>query len=331
MAVALVGAARPVAAHATLLETTPANDAVIDAAPASVELRYSEPVAVAGEGIQVYGPDGARVDRGTADLLDGGELVSVPIDSGGKGTHTVAWRVTSEDGHTITGSFVFHVGAVTGGVDIDDSTSGVVTVAGFVGRWLAFAGSLALIGAVLVGLLPGTGPGAAARSRRLALVAAGGATLGALLALGASAAEATGRGLTDALGMIDDFVADQRTGRLAAIRAGVLAAGALALVLTRRRVALVLAGVATAAAIVATSMAGHAWTTSPEALMVVSDVVHQCAVGIWLGGVVAVLVVLAVVDDRRLAARAFSTVALGAVVVVAITGSISGWAQVRSI
>ena len=116
-----VATAAPASAHADLLETTPAPEELLDDGPDTVDLRYTEPVEASAGGVRVFGPDGERADRGSIDQREGGELLRVPIESGDEGTYTVSWRVTSEDGHTISGAFVFHVGRVTGAVDLDDS------------------------------------------------------------------------------------------------------------------------------------------------------------------------------------------------------------------
>jgi methionine-rich copper-binding protein CopC len=115
----LLADASPAGAHATLIGTVPAADAMLDAAPGAVELQFDEPVEVTDGAVQVFGPGGERVDRGTVDTDDGMTL-RAPLDAGDTGTYTVAWRVTSEDSHTITGSFVFHNGTQTGAVTLAD-------------------------------------------------------------------------------------------------------------------------------------------------------------------------------------------------------------------
>jgi copper transport protein len=150
----LVGAASPAGAHATLIGTAPAADGVVDAVPEVVELRFDEPVETVEGAVQVFGPDGERVDLGTVETDDGGATLRAPIDADAQGTFTVAWRVTSEDSHTLSGSFVFHNGTRTGAVAVADGGSDTTTsVAGGIGRWLGFAGSLAAVGAAALAML----------------------------------------------------------------------------------------------------------------------------------------------------------------------------------
>jgi copper transport protein len=162
----LVGDASPAGAHATLIGTSPTADAVIDAVPELVELRFDEPVETTDGAIEVFGPDGERVDLGTVDLADGGATVRAPIDAGeaSPGTYTVAWRVTSEDSHTLSGSFVFHDGTRTGAVDVDQQGGEtVVDLTGGIGRWLGLVGTLTAVGAAAVAMLGAPRPGTARR------------------------------------------------------------------------------------------------------------------------------------------------------------------------
>jgi copper transport protein len=168
---ALVGWAAPASAHATLIGTAPAADGVIDAPPEAVELRFDEPVEVVEDAVQVFGPDGGRVDRGQVEAVDGGATLRAPVDQGPQGTYTVAWRVTSEDSHTLSGSFVYHLGIETGAVTVDDGSDPTTAWVGGLGRWLGFAGTLAAVGAAVLTLAvrsPGAGgrPGARRPSPR---------------------------------------------------------------------------------------------------------------------------------------------------------------------
>ncbi|MGH9234863.1 MAG: copper resistance CopC family protein, partial [Acidimicrobiales bacterium] len=156
----LVGSAPSAGAHATLVGTVPAADGVVDAVPDVVELRFDEPVETTAGAVQVFGPGGDRVDLGSLEATDGGATLRAPVEGDEQGTYTVAWRVTSEDSHTLTGSFVFHNGTRTGAVDVGERGDDTATdVAGGIGRWLGYAGTLAAVGAaVLALLLPGRGP-----------------------------------------------------------------------------------------------------------------------------------------------------------------------------
>lgn len=376
--------AEPAGAHATLVGTDPPADAVVDAPPSVVELRFDEGVETLEDSVRIFGPDGQRVDGGAVETAGGGTILRSPIDGAARGTYTVAWRVTSTDSHTISGSFVFHVGQRTGAVEVSEGDDPVTDVGGFVGRWFGYAGSLVALGAAALALLgPGRGTQAgdwAARERLRRLAGAGALIgfLGVVAALVAGVAESTGRSLLDALGRVPEVAPDTRTGRLALARAALLALGALVALVpgwwrTPRpaRTTPVAAGAAVsrsleargdeavggedepavgdgtggalpsigpvlvvlagAASLITASLSGHAWTASNRWLAVTSDAVHMGAVGVWIGGIVGLLVALSVTTDgRRLAVR-FSALALGAAVVVVVSGTVSGWQQIRTL
>ena len=118
----LLGVASPASAHASLVSTDPSADQVVDAVPDQVTMTFTEAVTALPGSVEVYGPDGERVDSGTPSTSADSTTVGVALDPGGEGTYTVSWRVTSDDGHTISGSWVFHVGERTGAVALDDDS-----------------------------------------------------------------------------------------------------------------------------------------------------------------------------------------------------------------
>lgn len=162
----LLGSAPPASAHATLIGTVPAADGMIDAVPEIVELRFDEPVETVEGAVQVFGPEGGRVDTGTVESTDGGATLRTPVEAGtdAEGTYTVSWRVTSEDSHTLSGSFVFHNGTQTGAVALDAGADTATSIVGGIGRWLGLTGTLAAVGAVVVARLRPAPPSLASPS-----------------------------------------------------------------------------------------------------------------------------------------------------------------------
>ena len=97
-------------AHDQLLGSTPADGAVLAAPPASVDLQLSEPAQALGTQVSVTGPDGQEHAAGAPQLVDA--TVSQPLDTGlAGGDYRVVWRVTSSDGHPISGELAFTVTA----------------------------------------------------------------------------------------------------------------------------------------------------------------------------------------------------------------------------
>jgi methionine-rich copper-binding protein CopC len=104
----------PASAHAELVEASPAADSLIGALPEYVDLTFGENIMTieGSEGsniITVVDANGAKVDDET--IVVDAAVVSVGIKAGfGNGTYTVTYRVVSEDGHPIEGSYKFEVG-----------------------------------------------------------------------------------------------------------------------------------------------------------------------------------------------------------------------------
>ncbi|MGD8199186.1 copper resistance protein CopC [Ornithinimicrobium sp. W1679] len=215
------------------------------------------------------------------------------------------------------------------------ATSTTVAAVRWVSRWVLLAGTTVLGGLVLFRSV--VAPTATLRSRRAAQVATGAAAailLGSVGRLLSHVAEASGSSLLEALPLLDDAVRGTEAGLHDALR---ILAGALALVaalLWRRAgpVVPLVAGGAVLLVMVSLALSGHPASAGAPALAVASDVVHHAAAATWIGGLAALGIVLAPAgtgaDDATAGAvRRFSTVALSAVVVVAITGVASAAQQ----
>ncbi len=106
------GLATSAAAHDALTGSTPADGTTVAAPPASVDLTFTQPPLGIGAEVQVTGPDGVVVNGGDLTITD--TTVSQPLADGlPAGTYAVAWRVTSSDGHPISGELTFTAEAGT--------------------------------------------------------------------------------------------------------------------------------------------------------------------------------------------------------------------------
>jgi methionine-rich copper-binding protein CopC len=103
-------------AHAQYKSSTPANGAVLSAAPAGVTIVFTEAFVPAQSSASAVGPDGARVDNGDAkpDLSDADRrtMVLTLKSNLANGVYTVHWKtVSADDGDEAQGAFTFRVGA----------------------------------------------------------------------------------------------------------------------------------------------------------------------------------------------------------------------------
>ena len=94
-------------AHSALQKTNPAADSTVATLPARIELVFNEPALAPGTIIQVTNPAGQIISAGEPELT--GNAVRQGVDTAGAapGKYRVVWRVTSKDGHPISGTFTF--------------------------------------------------------------------------------------------------------------------------------------------------------------------------------------------------------------------------------
>lgn len=100
-------------AHNVLESTDPAAGAVLARVPATVTLTFDQPALGVGSEVVITGPHG-QVQAGGPRLID--RTVAEDITSGAPaGQYRVLWRVTSADGHPVSGQFTFTADEPGGG------------------------------------------------------------------------------------------------------------------------------------------------------------------------------------------------------------------------
>lgn len=324
------------AAHAELVETDPAEGAVVETAPETVTLTFNEPVRLTSQEIAVYDAGGDPV-ASTAGAT-GAEVTVGLTDAAGleDGTYVVSWNVLSGDGHPISGALTFSVGAPSADVAAPpepESSSAVVTVlrdlvtvAALVG--LLVAAGLALFTALV---LPRSWAGTDVRRRlrRLLTVAAGVGSAGAVLQVPIASVYGQGLELGDLVGAFDPGLVTNELVSAALVLVGlalaVRSSADTAPDRTTGRLLVTGAGLALAGP----SLVGHTRAFAPSPLLVAADVLHLVAGAVWLGGLVGLVLSLRALAGREvLAAQAlarFSTIASGVLLGVAVTGTFLGW------
>ncbi|SOC57241.1 copper resistance CopC family protein [Ornithinimicrobium cerasi] len=104
-------------AHDELIASDPQDGATLDDAPDEVVLTFSGRISELGAQVVLEDATGASLVEG-GPLVDGEEVEQDLADLAA-GAYTVLWRVTSEDGHPISGQLSFTVTE-----DDDDSPDG---------------------------------------------------------------------------------------------------------------------------------------------------------------------------------------------------------------
>jgi copper transport protein len=343
-----LAAARPAGAHAILLSTEPAPQATVPTPPDAVRLHFSESVEVAFGAVRVFDVDGHRVDRGTIRRADGGKEVDVDVPRLKDGTYTVTWRVVSADGHPVHGGFGFYVGApstISPATVRSETGAGRVVGWGFgIVRFLFYAAALALIGTTVVrrfvwvpALRQAGATGTAADRRfrhRADMALAAGWVLGVVTLLASfvfEAAAVSGLSLSESSRPhVVRQVLRTAYGRSSLLALALLVLAGIPVVLLRRgpRHADAWVGgllAAVGGACVAVALSGHPRTLGHPVVGVLAVAVHLFAAATWVGGLAA-LVFLGGRQPTELVrplVRRFTRVAVIAVVVVIVTGSVS--------
>lgn len=316
---------QPAAAHANFEGAAPEPDSVVDEAPTEVVVNLSEPVEVPEDGIQVFGPDAEPVHRGAAEPLEGGASMRVAVDAQANGTYTVNWHVVSGDGHPIEGGFVFSVGERGATADLESGEDRSVDIAGAIGRWLAFVGTVVAMGSTA--LVLASPAERAVRARLRPVVFAGGliGSVGVATVLVAQVADTVRKGLPESFADVPGEFGTRAVDYMGLRLAALVLVTVVALFLWKQLLAPPLVLGLGLASMALSSMVSHAWSAQDRDLTVVSDMVHFAAVSVWIGGLVALGASLRVARDAHRLAEKFSAMAFGAVVVVAPTGVVLGW------
>ena len=119
--------AAPAYAHDALRSTNPADGSTVAQPPTQVVLTFEEPPVELGAQVVVTGPAGP-VSSG-APRLAGDDVVADLQPQAPAGRYTVEWRVTSDDGHPVSGTFAFTAQAAAGGTPSAAPVSPVATPA----------------------------------------------------------------------------------------------------------------------------------------------------------------------------------------------------------
>jgi copper transport protein len=315
-------------AHAVVRSSDPADGAVLEKAPSEVLITFTEAPDPGLSVVHVLDSSGHPVERGAARPVPGSPLeLRIRLGNLGKGVYTVTWRTVSRvDGHVTGGSFSFGVGvpppegrpSTTATLPSTPSPSPV----GAVGRWAFYWGVAILLSAAAVRFLvfrerlPDAARALVVSAWALATVGLVAMVLAERSAIGVSLgrlfSSTPGRGLVRQL-----------------IGLAVVGIVLLVAVLGRdRRLPLALVGAAAAATLWVHAQSGHA--DASGWVQVGVQWVHLVAVGVWIGGLLWLLLGIRgrKAADRADAIRRFSQVAGLALAAVVVTGGLRELSEV---
>ncbi len=310
----------PANAHALLRSSQPADGALLNASPKAIVLDFTETPEPELSSVQVLDTSGTALPSGKPQPIAGKpSSLQVSVNHLPRGVYTVTWRVVSKvDGHVTAGSFSFGVGVAPSSSPSHSRavlpTTPNPPILSVAGRWALYWGlALLLAGAVSHELLLHDGFRSGPGFGLSWLVAAVGVSVMAL-----SERSTIGVGLGQFL--------RSPTGRNLAEQAGailVCGVGVLVALLGRRGLGYRLVGLAALVALWFHALGSHAdlhmtWFNVPV------QFIHIAAVGIWVGGLVWLVVWLraAPAVQRVSGVRRFSRLAGIALGLVVVTGTL---------
>ncbi|SDG98219.1 copper resistance CopC/CopD family protein [Klenkia brasiliensis] len=339
----LLGTAGPASAHATLVTSSPADGARVDAAPGEVTLEFDESVSLGAGYARVLGADGERVDTGAASVTD--DVLTIPLRDGlPDASYVVTWRVVSADSHPVSGAYAFVVGDgelvpatdVEAGTDVDPVVATLLPVA----RWLGFGGLALGLGITVVLALCWPAGWASRRARSLTVAGLGAVGAGALLSFLLQGPYAAATGLSGAVDpQLLGTTLGSAYGTTLLVRV-VLVAALAALVVLRPaagppgRPWLAVAGLLGLGLVVSTAAVGHPVAGALPGLAVVVTTVHVAAMTVWLGGLVLLLAVVlrpgVPAGELGSALPRYSRLAAGSVAALVVSGVVQSVREVGS-
>ncbi|MUT65107.1 copper resistance protein CopC [Paenibacillus sp. NEAU-GSW1] len=329
----LFGAFAPSAfAHATLDRATPQANEKMTASPPEVKLVFSEAIEQGVGALEVLDTKARKVTSETAALSGDRTTLSLKLPELAEGVYTVSYRIVSEDGHPVSGSYVFVVGNppewkdgsafndVYGGGETDSHALSSDNWLLYTARIIYYAALLIAAGLMLWGAAyRKANDSVAAVFRRLLLISLRALLLSLLVLIFLQSKDimegqplsawgqlftgtASGRAWLELIALTLAGFAILSIKQGTGIRAAVQLLWALIIVAVE-------------------SMLGHPAANDPKLLTIAGDWIHLLAASIWAGGLLALLVLW--FEDRKEAGRFgafFSRGALIALVSLVVTG-----------
>ena len=321
--------------HALPQSSTPSAGSTLTTPPSQVSIVFGERPDPNLSTIKVLDTTGAVATSGPTAPVPGNPVeLAVPLKPNlPDGVYTVAWRtVSAVDGHLATGSFAFGIGVAPPAAGSAGTPATVTSSAGpsngaIIGRWLLYLGLVGLLGLTVFGAL--VAHGSPASVRRVLPIAWLVSAAGTGLVIGFQLSDAgvdLGRVFQTSFG-----------GAIVERSLPILLTGlAIVPIWLRRgseRGALIVVALGAAGAMVVDVIFSHAAAGADPFLDVPVQVLHVVAVGLWLGGLLGLLVNLRGEPGEhsaRLATR-FSRLATAGIAIVAVTGLLRAIAEVGTI
>lgn len=325
----LIGMPGGAAAHAELERTMPEPNAKYQQSPNTVELSFNESIEPEVGAIKVLDSKSRPVTDKSPTVSKDGQTLTLPLPKLTEGVYTVSYAVISEDGHPISGSYVFVIGNVAEGVDAatfdphkelgheGHSVSTQLTINQFIiyaVRAVYYASLLWAAGLMLWPLLARrSGEQLRLLQKKWELIAIQTLLVASLLYIFVHARE-----------ILNGYPSSEYSKLFLRTTIGhewmaLLALALIGFIIVR--LAPIMKALWAAAVLVVESFSGHAVAFTPKVSSILFDFVHLAAASVWVGGLMLLLALW--VADRKEAGRfavIFSRAALLSITLLVLTG-----------
>ncbi len=304
-------------AHATLIDSEPAEGSIVTTAPGIVRLSFNEPVTPLA--FKLFDPRGESIDI-TPTTQDNDLVIELPA-ARGEGTYALSWRVASADGHPIGGTATFSVGHASRRVVTEGGVSHALAVVIWLARIGVYIGWIGGVGGAFFLTVIAAGRRPVVADRAIAALLGLGA-IATIISFGLQGLDELGKGLAD-LGGVAPWKAglQSRYGETLGLGSMALALAAIALRLSVRPVAAMIASASLAVIAFALTLSGHASTAAPVWVARPALALHGAMATVWGGSLLPLLILVATRHETagRTALR-LSGLLLPTVLGLALTG-----------
>jgi copper transport protein len=319
-------------AHATMVQTTPAENSQMDVSPGSVDILFNEKLDSGGAKLLVLNDLSRNVAKGKPVRIEENKGLSIALPKLSEGHYTVSYSVISADGHPVSGAYIFTIGnpaPLKNAAELDPhqqlghanhGSSGLSSQSFllYASRIMYYAGLLAVAGLALWSLLQKKQSSLLIREvHNQSLGLAGKFTMVATLAYVFFSLQDLAQG--EPLSEWGRILTDTTIGKL---YIAMLLLALVAVVLSK--LGLIVRLIWVVLALFVEAWSGHAAAYDPIAYTMALDWLHLAAASLWSGGLILLLAIW--LRERPEAGRfalQFSKWALISFILLWVTGILS--------
>ncbi|MDB5595794.1 MAG: copper resistance protein CopC [Hyphomicrobiales bacterium] len=314
-------------AHASLISTVPTDGAIVASSPSTLVLQFNETVAVTS--VRLTSSDGFQHEL-SADVRN--DQVAIPLTSALKaGSHVVSYRVVSADGHPVSGSIVFSIGAPTRTADEGSLAEPGVAIAIWFTRLAVYIGLLGSAGGAFFAnwIAPHETPARTISGLRAAAVLS---LFGLTLSVGLQGLDMLGEGFEALIEWRTWSSGFQSSLGLSVLVGAAACLSAFASLTSKSTNAeRALSAMALLGSGLALSLTGHASSAPPQWLMKLAVFLHGVAAAYWIGSLMPLATIVHARGVSSLpTVRRFSAAAMIAVGTLVAAGMLMSIVQIGS-